>query len=106
MAEKLEVSLGDRIVITSSEIGTNQMVQELFRVSGIVQFGPKEIDESFAFVNLSNAQHMFNIGSGVHQIALRFNNPELANLWMNGFVASFNALVAVNGTAEGMFLTQ
>jgi len=79
IAEKLEVTIGDRIVITSSEINTNQMVQELFRVSGIVQFGPKELDEGFAFINLSTAQRMFNIGEGVHQIAIRFNNPELAN---------------------------
>ena len=79
IAEKLEVGIGDRIVITSSEINTNQMIQELFRVSGIVQFGPKELDEGFAFINLSTAQRMFNIGEGVHQIAIRFNNPELAN---------------------------
>ena len=79
IAEKLEVTIGDRIVITSSEINTNQMVQELFRVSGIVRFGPKELDEGFAFINLSIAQQMFNIGEGIHQIAIRFNNPELAN---------------------------
>lgn len=79
IAEKLEVGIGDRIVITSSEINTNQMIQELFRVSGIVQFGPKELDEGFAFINLSTAQRMFNIGEGVHQIAIRFTNPELAN---------------------------
>lgn len=79
IAEKLEVGIGDRIVITSSEINTNQMIQELFRVSGIVQFGPKELDEGFAFINLSTAQRMFNIGEGIHQIAIRFTNPELAN---------------------------
>ena len=45
MAELLEVSLGDRIVVTVSEVETGEIGQELFRLSGILEFGVPEIDE-------------------------------------------------------------
>ena len=75
MAEILEVKLGDRIVLTASEINTGEIAQELFRVSGIFEFGPKEMDENIAFINLATAQTFLAMGDAVHQIVVRFVEP-------------------------------
>ena len=40
LAEKLELQLGDRIVLTGIDADTQEMVQELFRLGGIFQWGP------------------------------------------------------------------
>ena len=76
MAELLEVELGDRIIVTAAEVDTNEITQELFRVSGLVEFGPDEMDESFAFINLNAAQPLLGMDGHVHQIAIRFHDPE------------------------------
>ena len=76
MAELLEVELGDRIIITAAEVDTNEITQELFRVSGLLEFGPEEMDESFAFINLSAAQPLLGMDGHVHQFAIRFHNAD------------------------------
>jgi ABC-type lipoprotein release transport system permease subunit len=76
MAELLEVGLRDRIVITASEVDTSEITQELFRVSGIFEFGPREMDENFAFINLPEAQSFLAMGNKVHEIAIRFKAPD------------------------------
>ncbi len=76
MAEILEVELGDRIVLTASEIETGEIAQELFRVSGIFEFGPKEMDENIAFINLDKAKEFLVMGNKVHQIVIQFVDPE------------------------------
>ncbi len=78
MAELLEVGLHDRIVLTVAQPGTGEIGQELFRVTGIFKFGPREMDEALAFINLSTAQRILGIGKGIHQIAVRFHDPEEA----------------------------
>lgn len=72
MAELLEVGPGDRIVITASEVDTSEIAQELFRVSGIFEFGPREMDENFVFINLPVAQSFLAMENKVHEIAIRF----------------------------------
>ena len=76
LAELLEVDLGDRIIISAARVGTSDITQELFRVQGIFEFGPEEMDENFAFVNLEVAQAMLGMEGQLHQIAIRFNDPE------------------------------
>ena len=76
MAELLEVELGDRIIITASSVDDNEIIQELFRVSGLVEFGQREIDESIAFINLDAAQALIGMQGRLHEIALRFVDSE------------------------------
>ncbi len=78
MAALLEVSLGDRIVITASDAITGEISQDLFRVSGIFKFGPTELDENVVFINLPAAQQLTGVGDGVHQIVIQFVNQALA----------------------------
>jgi ABC-type lipoprotein release transport system permease subunit len=79
MADLLEVKLGDRIIVTAAAVDTNEIVQELFRVSGFFEFGPEEMDKNLVFINLDQAQKILGMTARVHQIALRFKNPENAN---------------------------
>ena len=76
MAELLEVELGDRIIITAASVDDNEIIQELFRVSGLVEFGQTEIDESIAFINLDAAQSFLGMQGRVHEIAVRFIDAE------------------------------
>ena len=72
LAEDLGVSLGDRVVATVSQAKTGDLSQEMFRISGIYQFGIKELDSGMAFIRLKKAQKMLGIGDRVHQIAIKF----------------------------------
>ncbi|MDA0791705.1 MAG: ABC transporter permease [Proteobacteria bacterium] len=78
MASLLEVSLGDRIVITASHARSGEISQDLYRVSGIFQFGLTEMDEAMAFINLDAARELVGLADGAHQIAVQFTDPELA----------------------------
>jgi len=79
LADLLEVSLGDRVVVTVSQAGSGSLAQDMFRVSGIYHFNIKEMDGGFAFVRLEKAQEMLGIGTGVHEIAIKFRSLESAN---------------------------
>jgi ABC-type lipoprotein release transport system permease subunit len=78
LADLLEVSLGDRVVLTVSQAGSGSLAQDMFRVSGIYHFNIKEMDGGFAFVRLGKAQEMLGIGTGVHEIAIKFRSLEYA----------------------------
>ena len=90
MAELLEVSLGDRIVVTRSEVETGEIGQELFRLSGILEFGVPEIDEGLVFINLGVAQRVVGLDEGVHEIAVRFKNPKDAKNRNHAFYSEVN----------------
>ena len=74
LADLLEVSLGDRVVVTVSQAGSGSLAQEMFRVSGIYHFNIKDMDRGFAFVRLEKAQEMLGVGKGVHEIAIKFRS--------------------------------
>ena len=74
LAKLLQSSLGDRIVITLSRAGSGEISQELFRISGIYEFGIPELDGGMIFVRLATAQKMLGIGEGVHEVALKFRD--------------------------------
>ena len=76
MAELLEVELGDRLIITAATVDTNEITQELFRLSGIFEFGPEEMDKNLVFINLDKAQSVLGMQGNLHQIALRFIDPD------------------------------
>ena len=77
LADLLEISLGDRLVITVSEAHGGDLSQALFRVSGLFSFNERTMDTGMAFINLSQGQSLLNI-SGVHEVALRLQHLEQA----------------------------
>jgi ABC-type lipoprotein release transport system permease subunit len=90
LAETLSVGLGDRIVITVAQAGRGDLSQDLFRVSGIYEFGIADLDAGFAFVRLGKAQEMLGIGGGVHEIALKFGSLAFAMAEDNPFWARYS----------------
>ncbi|MDD9889361.1 MAG: FtsX-like permease family protein [Gammaproteobacteria bacterium] len=76
LAELLEVGLGDRIVLTLSEANNGELAQALFRVSGIIEFGLRELDESFTFINIAAARQVLAMtDQQTHEYALSFIAP-------------------------------
>ena len=76
LAELLEVTLGSRVVVTVAQSETGDLSQEMFRISGIYHLGGDAMSGGMAFVRLGKAQEMLAIGSGVHEIAIKFTDTK------------------------------
>jgi len=98
LAEKLKVTIGDRIIITVNvskdkegrgnktekdlediENADDEMldeddgpIEEAFYISGIYSFNIKEMDSGMAFIRLSKAQNLLNLRDRIHEIAIKF----------------------------------
>lgn len=78
LAEVLEVSLGDRIVITVAQAFNGDLSQEMFLVGGIYHFNVKEMDNGMVFIRKGKAQEMLNLGEEIHEIAVKFTGIRMA----------------------------
>ncbi len=78
LAERLEVEIGDRVVVTAAQPHTGELSQELFRVSGIYSFDSKMMDQGLAFVRIGKARDMLGIPEAAHEIAIRFRDADIA----------------------------
>jgi putative ABC transport system permease protein len=74
LADLLSVELGDRIVVTLSQVDGGELSQALFRLSGIFKFGMREIDSSMIFINLAQSRKILGMEAGAHQVAFNFVN--------------------------------
>ena len=78
LAEIIEVELGDRVTVTVSQAYGGEFSQVAFRISGIFQFTDEGINNGMAFVRINKAQEMLGIGSGVHEIAIKFTSTDIS----------------------------
>ncbi|MEN8154083.1 MAG: FtsX-like permease family protein [Acidobacteriota bacterium] len=78
LADVLEVSLGDRIVITVAQAFGGDLSQEMFLVGGIYNFNVKEMDNGMVFIRKEKAQKMLNVGSEIHEIAVKFRGLRMS----------------------------
>lgn len=65
LAQKLEVGVGDRVMLMSlggSSVTLSQTRVMQFEVRGLYETGMAEYDETYAYVNLTNAQRLFAVG--------------------------------------------
>ena len=76
LAELLEITLGNRVVVTVAQSESGDLSQEMFRISGIYNFADEVMNSGMAFVRLKKAQEMLAIGSGVHEIAIKFTDTK------------------------------
>ncbi len=76
LAELLEVTLGNRVVLTAAQAESGDLSQEMFRISGIYRLGDEAMEAGMVFVQLEKAQEMLAIGSGVHEIAIKFTDTK------------------------------
>ncbi len=117
LAEKLKVSIGDRIIVTVNQFKNidsekqekrleeleemdEEMldedegpIEEAFYVSGIYSFNIKELDTGMAFIRLGKSQQLLNLGDRIHEIAIKFfdikhSTDESLSVWED--VASEN----------------
>jgi len=79
LASRLEIEVGDRVVLTTSNARTGELSQEMFRVGGIFEFGVKEMDTATVFITLSESRKMLGLGREAHEIAVMFNDPAEAD---------------------------
>ncbi len=79
LAKKLEVKLGDRLVLSLPQLNEGDINQELFRVSGIFRFNAKAMDENFIFLDILQAQNMMNAAGVIQEVAFNFIDPKNAS---------------------------
>jgi ABC-type lipoprotein release transport system permease subunit len=73
LADDLQVEVGDRVVVTLSEVGTDELAQAMFRVGGVFELGVREMDRGIAFVSIGRARELLAMGGGAHEIAVRLS---------------------------------
>lgn len=79
LAALLEVELGDRLVVTLAEARSGELAQALFRVSGILEFGMRELDATIVFVNIEQARAVLGFTDEAHQIVVQLHDRDRAN---------------------------
>ncbi|MFO7731072.1 MAG: ABC transporter permease [Spirochaetia bacterium] len=97
LAERLEVSIGDRVVLSASHVQTGDLAQNMFRVAGIYTMQIDEMDSSSAFIPITEAQEMLGLGSQVHEMAVSFIDAQYASRHGDEFV---NAYTSAGNKAE------
>ncbi|MBN1409736.1 MAG: ABC transporter permease [Spirochaetales bacterium] len=85
LAEILDVSLGDRVVVTGNQANNGSLFQELFRVTGIFHFNIREMDTGMIFAHVKTVQRLLNIGDNYHEIAIQFKNIDFVEQKDNTF---------------------
>jgi ABC-type lipoprotein release transport system permease subunit len=98
LAELLQVDLGDRVVLTTAQAYSGDLIQEMFRISGIYYFNIDEMDKAMVFIRLKKAQQMLGIGSDVHEIAITFNDQSIG---MNRSSQFWSDIKTKGNVAEG-----
>jgi ABC-type lipoprotein release transport system permease subunit len=73
LATRLQVQVGDRLVITTSSAFDGELKQELFRLSGIFQFNQPGLDEAAAFITLNRMQGLLNLNDSFHELIVQFD---------------------------------
>jgi ABC-type lipoprotein release transport system permease subunit len=69
LAERLEVGIGDRVVLTGSR-PDGEMTRALFHLSGTIRTGTREMDETMGYTTLEAAQRALGMGDAVTQVGI------------------------------------
>lgn len=75
-AERLGLEIGDRVVVTASDI-EGDVTRGLFFVDGILESTPGEAGEGRAYATLEDMQETLGYGSGVTQIGIRLVDDDM-----------------------------
>lgn len=69
LAEDLEVELGDRVVLTASD-PDGEVVRALFHLTGILETGVREVDETMAYTTVEAARQAVGMDGRLTQIGV------------------------------------
>ncbi len=90
LAKKLNVGIGEKLVVTLSTLKGDNLSQELFRVKGIFSFSSRDFDNQFAFINLDKMQKMLGCQECVHEISVKFKNLSDLNIHFTKYKNEFS----------------
>jgi ABC-type lipoprotein release transport system permease subunit len=69
LADRLELGIGDRVVLTATG-PDGEMTRALFHLSGVLQTGTRELDETMGFTTLEAAQRALGMGRAITQVGV------------------------------------
>jgi ABC-type lipoprotein release transport system permease subunit len=69
LAERLETGLGRRVVLMSQDVN-NRVADRGFRVVGIFDTQPQQMEEAYVFISRGTAQRLLKMGDSVTEIAV------------------------------------
>lgn len=78
LARKLDVRIGEKLVLTAAQLNTGDLSQELFRVSGIFSFGSKQQDSGMVFITSNKLLNMLHMEKKYHEIAIKFKDLSIS----------------------------
>jgi ABC-type lipoprotein release transport system permease subunit len=68
LAERLETGLGRRVVLMSQDVN-NEVGDRGFRVVGIFDTQPQQMEEAYVFIGRATAQQMLKMGDSITEVA-------------------------------------
>ncbi|MCF8239920.1 MAG: ABC transporter permease [Melioribacteraceae bacterium] len=75
LADKLNVSLGDKVVAMSNQID-GSIGSEVFRVVGIFKTSSSEFERTYIYIPAADAQRMLNVNDKIYEFAVITDNYE------------------------------
>ncbi len=91
LGERLEVEIGDRVVLTMAEAETGNLSQQMLRVRGIYHFNSTELDQGMAFLHIDRARQMLALEGRAHEIALVLKQEGLGRQTDHPFYEKYSA---------------
>ena len=82
MAEKLKVSLGEKVVITVQTVN-KELAADAFRISGIYKTISKDFDKYMVYIPIERARSLLEINRGVTGVAVRTEPGQDVNALRN-----------------------
>ena len=89
LAEKLNVSIGDKVVAMSNT-PDGSVGSDVFRIDGIYETFSSEFDRINIYIPIEKAQQMLNIGDNIHEIAIITNDYNRVSVVKNEIAAKLN----------------
>jgi ABC-type lipoprotein release transport system permease subunit len=78
LAEKLEVGVGDKVVVMSRAGGGIPWGLD-FYVKGILYTGSQQVDELSAYVTITSAQNLVGVGDNIHELSIKTKDRRAAD---------------------------
>ncbi len=76
LAERLSVEVGDKVVFMTQPPGSDEMVSQLHRITGLFHTGAASVDGSLVLSTVEAAQAALHAEDKVHQLALHLDDPD------------------------------
>ncbi len=90
LAERMEIDIGDRVVVTVAQAETGDLSQEMFRVGGIFHLNMNEIDDAMTFISLEKAQALLALEKNIHEIVFNFKDVDSSHDLSPEFIKQYS----------------